>query len=255
MTGENETLSGSDMILNPVTIDMENFFVKPEKNDTTRIAALISKCIVPISIGIIDVPEKIQKHVEETGQTSETILPAEAVEVYKIVLKIKHQLFGDSMKGDDSTDLFTYEAVQSSGKYINEFKQILGEFCGEVETVQSQVASEKSFYMSKTLGTEIDINLIQIAVQNYVHSLNVTASGLKGYKILSLVKIINEIGEIVDSESTMKFYGCSDKTTLMNKLGYRILPGQMALDNQMNKLTDLIFEIEGSEDGNRERLI
>lgn len=253
MTGTSET------IFKTVPVDMERLFVAPEKNDTTRIAALLSRCIIPLDLGILNLPSKILKEVESGGESSEEIVSNEAIEIYKLARKIDHRM-NDKMiftETEDKLDIFLMDALRSAETLCIDFIRSLVEFCKEIDTVRDMVSSEKSFYMSKTLGTEIEVDtdLIQIAVQNYVHSLNVSASGLNGYKILSLVKIINEIGEIVDNDSTMKFYGCTDKTSLVNKLGYRILPGQMALDSQMNKLIDLIFEIEGSNDSNKDRLI
>ncbi len=259
MTEEKETLSGSDLILNPVSIDMERLFVKPEKNDTTKIAALISKCIVPLSIGIMDVPEKILKQVEESGKNSEMLLPVEAVEVFKIVLKLKHRLFSDSSKksSEDTTDLFTYEAVAEAPEFIRSFKSILQEFCNEIETVQSQVASEKSFYMAKTLGTEvaIDSSMILTATQNMIQKLNVLASGLNGYKILALVKVINEIGALLDDSVIKQFYEVPNRTAIVNKLGYRIQPGHIALNNQLNELLDIVLDLKDNSEIEKEVLV
>ncbi|MCP3920970.1 MAG: hypothetical protein GY714_00140 [Desulfobacterales bacterium] len=256
--GINKESDVSDVILNPVSIDMEHLFVKPEKNDTTKIAALISKCIVPFSIGIVDVPEKILAKVEEAGKDAEMILPVEAIEVYKIVLKLKYRLFGDDQKGsDDSTDIFTYDAVSQAGYYINEFKQIVQEFCKEVESVQSQVASEKSFYMAQTLGTEvaIDSSMILTASQNMIQRLNVLASGLNGYKILALVKVINEIGALLDHSVIKKFYEAPNRTSIVNKLGYRIKPSDIALNNQLNEILDIVLELKDSSEIEKEVLV
>ncbi len=246
-------------IYKTVSVDMEKLFVSPEKNDTTKIAALLSKCLIPLNMGILNLPSKILSEIEKEGKDSESLLPNEAVDVYKLACKIKRRMSHRDIfvETDDMLDIFLFEALQSSKNLTNSFERALSVFCNEVDVVREQVSSQNSFFLAKTLGTEVEIdtNLIQIAVQNFIHSLNVIAAGLNGYKILALVKVINEIGEILDSELTLKFYSCTDKTSLVNKLGYRVMPGQMALNNQINSLMDLIFKLQESSDNRKEQLM
>ncbi len=254
-----ETTETNDSVFKTVTVDMERLFVAPEKSDTTKIAALLSKCVIPLSLKILDLPEKILAQVQELSKESEALLPVEAVDVYKLANRLNQRITDKALftESDEILDIFLYEAVKSSDNLINNFVNILMDFCNQIDTIRDQISSEKSFYMSQTLGSEVavDSSLITVAMQNFVQSLNVTASGMKGYHILALVKVVNEVGEILESDMTMKFYGVSDRTALVNKLGYRILPGQMALNNQINKLIDLIFESEQTTEFKKETIV
>ncbi len=209
MGKKTKSTSNASLMPNLKNIDLESLFVAPEKNDTTKIAGYLAKCIVPIKIGILDIPRKIILAIEDMSQSAESILPLEAAEVYHMACQIDNRMMSRASKVDikDIIELFTFEAVQTSSSLVNQFIKIIQIFCQEIETVQKQVASENSFYMVQTLGTEamLDSSLIVVSVQNLIHNLNTMASGLEGFKIISLGKLINTIDQLMSNEEIKKF--------------------------------------------------
>lgn len=259
MTEEKKAVGGSDVIFKPIDIELERLFAAPEKNDTTRIATLLAKCVVPVRIGVLDVPKKILAHIKEVGRNSETILPLASVRVYHTILKLEHRMAGSNAEItlENAANLFVPDAVKSATRLVDDFWSALTTFCREIETVQGHIASEKSFYMAQTLGTEmtVDPSLILTAAQNFIQALNVTASGLNGYVILALVQTIDTIGKLMDDPDMQELYSAMNQTAIVNKLGFRILPGHVALHKQMNELLDITMKAGDSSDIDKTTLV
>ncbi len=259
MAEAKKPVGGGALIFKPIDIDIERLFVAPEKNDTTKIAALLAKCLVPFRIGVLDVPEKILHEIEEMSKNSETIMPLEAIEVYKMIWLLNNKMIspGPQTDVDNAIDIFIHDAVKSAQQLIAKFQEAIRKFCSEIQTIQNQVASEKSFYMAKTLDAEIGVDptLIITAAQNFIQSLNVIASGLKGYFILALVKTIDTVGKILDDSQIQQLHGVMNQTALVNKLGYRILPSHVAVHKQMSELIDLTMEIQNDFELEKSELV
>lgn len=237
-------------LFRPIAIGMEKLFVTPEVTDTTRIATLLSRCVVPVRLNVFSVPDKLLAFIEEKSHQSESLLPLAAVGIYQKIRHLRYRMFAPDFFPDidDVIDLFMSDAVRQANYFTDRFCVCLSEICDEILNIKEQIASEKAFFMSRVLGTEatIDPSLIVTAIQNFFMALNILASGMDGYIILALVKAIDTIGKLLQDPQIHSVHHVLNQTALLNTLGFRLLPGHVAFDKHISEMLTLSFTMERS---------
>jgi hypothetical protein len=239
-----------DVILKPITPDLEELYVQPETSQTTEIGMMLAKSIIPIHMGIFSVPKRMLEEIQKVGDESEKISELEAIKVYLTVLKIHRKLVitPDSIDISNMTEIldsFVYLAIAEAPRLLKQFTKIIIQFCNDVKEQQNSVASTTAWQMSQTTGQNIpiDIDSLKAATANCIQQLNVIAAGMNGYKILALTKMVDDIGRLLNNSKIQEIYNVSNAVALFNKLKFRINPGQIQFHKQLDELLNKIKEL------------
>ena len=235
-------------VLSVVDPDVRQMFVKPKPSQGTEIAALLSRCVVPVSMGVFDIPNRLLKQINKETSTAEEMSPIETTQILReiTVFKIDSGSQAMSMMTDDPIDMFICSAIENSPSIVSNFVGSVREFCNAMQEIQGQYASEGAYYLKETLGSDsvkISREVIMTPIQNLLVDLSKMSSGHGGYQILALLKGIGKVANFLGDPVIQKLYGATSALGMLNKLDYRILPDQIMYHENLAILMGLVKTI------------
>ena len=251
-------------VLDVVDPQIRDMFAEPKPTDSTMIASLLSRCVVPVKMGVFQIPEKLLGKLTGESECAETMLPLEF-----LAIRRELQLFsleaGSTAKcvmSDDPVDQFTFEAIDRASRLIKVYLVHVVALCQSLKDIQQRYASESSFYLNQTLGAQgsqmpIKDNVIMTPIQSFIMELNRLSMGLGGYRILAMLKAIDKVGKFLSDARVKKIFGADNAVLLLNKLDYRIYPEQVMLHEDLGELMRLVTKVgtEGVKAGDAAKLI
>lgn len=252
---------GMETILNVVDPNIQDMFIEPTAHSGTEIGALLSRCVLPVQMGVFDIPEKLLEKIESIGKAGEQMLPGYIMSIRQEIIRFKvisaSQAFG--MISDDKTDMFVADAVKMAPEIISDFLDSVKSVCRDMGVIQRQYASEGAFFMSQSLGGKREIpiepQVISTPLQDQVIRLNRTSSGIGGYLILALLKSIDRVGKFLSDKTILKLFGVPDALTMLNTLDYRIMPEQILFHQDLKNLMRTVSSWDKNKQISKDDLI
>lgn len=240
-------------VLSVVDPDVRKMFIEPKPHQGTLIASLLSRCVVPINMGVFDIPDRLLKQINNETENAEEMSPVETTTILRNITAFKIEAGSQamSMMTEDPIDMFLASAVENSTRIISNFVCSVTELCGAMQEIQKQYASEGAFYLKDALGAssvKISKEVIMTPVQNILVDLGKMSSGHGGYQILALLKGLDTVAGFLADPVIQKLYGASNVLGMLNKLEYRILPDQMMYHENLATLMDLVKTIGETTD-------
>lgn len=235
-------------VLNVIDPNVEKMFIEPKPHHGTAIALLLSRCIVPIQMNVFAIPERLLARISEEAEKAEMMMPVEMIKIRAEIAAFKDELAGvaATMAGEDYVTMFIPEAVKNANGIARDYLVSVLELCGAMFGFQKRYASSDAFYQSQTLGAdtiEPDANVIVVSIQNHILDMNKMSAGWGGYRIMALLKAINQTAKLLDDPQIKAMFGAADALSMLNKLDFRIQPDQMAFSNNLCQLAEMVKEI------------
>lgn len=232
-------------VLEVVDPNTERMFIEPKPHHGTNIALLLSRCVVPIQMNVFAIPKKLLDRIGEEATTAEMMLPFEMVGIRAEIAALKDELAGvvATMAGKDAAAMFVFEAVKDSGNIARNYLVSVLNLCNSVAEFQQRYASQDAFYQSQTLGAETiepDTDSLLVPVQNHILDMNKMSAGWGGYRIMALLKTINQIAKLLDNSQIKTLFGAADALAMLNKLEFRVQPSQMAFSKNLCLLSEMV---------------
>jgi hypothetical protein len=235
-------------VLNVIDPNVEQMFVEPKPHHGTAIALLMSRCIVPIQMNVFEIPERLLAKIAEEARNAEMMMPVEMVNIRAEVAAFKDELAGlaATLAGEDFVTMFIPEAVKNANGTARDYLVSVLELCDCMAGFKKRYASSDAFYQAQTLGSdtvEPDSNAIVVSIQNHILDMNKMSAGWGGYRIMALLKVINQTAKLLDNPQIKALFGAADALAMLNKLDFRIQPDQMAFSGNLCQLAEMVKEI------------
>lgn len=238
----------AETVLNVVDPNVEKIFIEPKPDHGTAIALLLSRCIVPVQMNVFGIPDKLLAKISEEAEEAEKMMPPGMVSIKAKIAAFKDELSGvaAAIAGDDYAAMFIPEAVTNATNIARKYLVSVLELCQSMITFQKRYASSDAFYQAQTLGADTikpDEKAILVAIQNHILDMNQMSAGWGGYRIMALLKVINETAKLLDDPQIKNLFGATDALSMLNKLDFRIHPDQMAFSQNLCQLAEVVKEI------------
>jgi len=242
-----EVKDGPIVALSP---DISALFVTPTSGSGTRVATLMGRCVVPVTMGVLDVPEKLLSGIKRRSERAEKMLPLTAVEVYKRVALFMEKFTSRAagIAAGDAVTFFYSDALENlrttSPNLVDTYCQGLFQLCNDVAVLEEHYSSQGLFHLTQNLqqSLQVDPDMVVTPLQNQLIRLNRMSAGMGGYLILALLKIVDDVRALITDASVRSMYGESNAISLFSRLGYRTEPKEMLLHKQIIQLSDLVSE-------------
>lgn len=232
-------------------VDINKMFAQPAAGNGLAFAAILSRCVIPIQMGVFTIPAKLLDKITTSSIGREVMTPPETMAIRREISIFTVQAGAAimSLMSPDSSDQFTHEGIKNSEAIANNFLKTVKLFCKQIEEVDNMSNSARAFIRARTMKTKkpaINPAMLTPAIQDFILNMNKQAAGDGGWIFQSIGKSINRIANFLDNEVIMELFGAHNKAEMLTKLEYRITPTQVMLHENLFELVQLLTVINES---------